>query len=279
MKKFFLVLLVFNTMVTAMNLPYFSSTRQKKQLGNRILDMIKEEYLKKNIVLEETIERIEFLIHSKADVNVVDQNHDTILHYAVKTQNIPIIMLLIKHKADLNKQNDRGNTPLHVAVELASDDTSVEITKLLLANGANVNLQSDRGDTPLMRAVIRQNVPLVRLLVGMSHPIHVLGKQGDRTHFSRLPLEIQKMAFAHVKADPNIRNKDKKTALDLAREALNHTKNDPEFFRNIDIKKRINDYEEMIKILEQITSHVVPQQQPQQQPQSQQSWWQRLWGR
>ena len=128
------------------------------------------------------------LIQSGANVNAVDDNGHTTLHYAVGIKSIEIVKAMIKTGADLELENGEQNTALMIAV--AGDDlqmmqlligsgavvkapaskkghevlhtaayhsNNLETVKMLLKAGANVNARDEVGNTALLYAVWRAN--------------------------------------------------------------------------------------------------------------------------
>ncbi len=250
MKHILLVFVLFNSTIFGMSLPW-NNIDQSQQLGQKLLKKIQTLYNKKE----------------------------------VSPQDLAEIKAFISQGANINSVDIEGQALLHNIADYVASNISVQIATLLINYGANIDLQSiNRGDTPLMRAVIAHNVPLVKLLANGLHKVKEIEELGinDNSYFERLPADMRKMALEYlkVKANPNIKNKDGRTALDIARQNLNHMQIDPEFFRNIDLNQRISDYQEIIKILEPITfdvpinagHHSLPVQ-------AQKSWWQRLWRR
>jgi ankyrin repeat protein len=78
------------------------------------------------------VARVEKLLKSGADVNVVNEELETPLHLAAGGGHLGLVELLIKHGADVNAQDSEGRTPLCIATA-NNDDVVVE---LLLKHGA-----------------------------------------------------------------------------------------------------------------------------------------------
>lgn len=99
---------------------------------------------------------------------------------------LKIAELLIKYGANIEGYvgEEDNYTPLIIAMS----KRNFEMAKLLINNGANINaIHCDDGESPLIKASKNNNLSLVRLLLSK-------------------------------KANPHIRNKNKKTALDIAKE-------------------------------------------------------------
>lgn len=72
------------------------------------------------------------------DINVRDENQNTVLFDFIKHNNSRIVNMLIDAGADVNAKNNQGETPLSYAVKYKAKD---KIFKKLLANGANVETE------------------------------------------------------------------------------------------------------------------------------------------
>lgn len=119
--------------------------------------------------MEGHLEIVKYLIESGADVNILDKERDTPLHYASDNGNLDTVKYLIQHGAKINIQNEYDETPLHKA----SDNQHLKIVKFLLKNNANINIQNNFGDTPLHIASDKDNLKLVKILIENSGDINV----------------------------------------------------------------------------------------------------------
>ena len=104
----------------------------------------------------------------------------TTLYDHIENSDIEGVRRLIKNGVDLNKIDDFGLTPLHMAVSCEN----LDIIELLIIEGADVNKVDDNGNPPIL----------------------LVGSQDEK---------IIKMLLEYG-ANPNIKNSDGRTILDVA---------------------------------------------------------------
>ena len=114
------------------------------------------------------IEKIKELING-ADVNIQNEDGDTLLHYAINDENYEIVKLLLEHSANVNAKDYYGDTPLH-------NTNNYEIAKLLIEYGANVNAKNEFGSTPLHDV---SDYNTTKLLIDNGADMNVKNKYGD----------------------------------------------------------------------------------------------------
>lgn len=131
-----------------------------------------------------SLELIKFLIDSGANVNLADYNGNTPLITAICQNSLNFAAILIKSGADLNIQN---NIYKYTALHFAIEKRYLIATELLISNKADINLLDYNGNTPLIIAVLVNQESIIKLLL-------------------------------NLKADLSIKNKNNKTALDIAKE-------------------------------------------------------------
>ena len=98
------------------------------------------DYLNRNCIKWYSIKNNE----SAAEINSVDKEGKTALHYAVKANRIETTEILIRFGAVINAQSMDLQTPLHIACILGEED----ICLLLLKKGADIDIQDINGNTP-----------------------------------------------------------------------------------------------------------------------------------
>ena len=100
---------------------------------------------------------------------IISQNLDILpllLTRACRGANLNIVRMLLRHDFDLDRKADDEETPLFIACtgHLTRGEDATRIVDPLLSRGANL-LPSSRGITPLFRAVERNSLELMRVLL------------------------------------------------------------------------------------------------------------------
>ena len=141
------------------------------------------------------------LIAKGADVNAVEPDGTTALHWASYRDDVESADAMLRAGAKVNSANDLGATPLWIAslngsaamvrrllqaganpnaalllgetpVMVASRSGSAEVVEQLLAKGANVNARAARGQTALMWAVAQKHPGVVKVLLAGGADVH-----------------------------------------------------------------------------------------------------------
>jgi ankyrin repeat protein len=107
------------------------------------------------------IAAVRTLLKQRADVNAVDIEGMTALHWAAHWDNLEAVKLLLAAGANAKAANRYGVTPLHEA----STVSNVQMIEALLKAGANPNAAYGAGETPLMTAARTGNVASVKTLL------------------------------------------------------------------------------------------------------------------
>ena len=142
------------------------------------------------------------LLAKKADVNAVEADGTTALHWAVERDDREMAETLLNAGAKAQVANRHGVTPLHVAATngnaalveqllthganaeaaLPSGETvlmtaartgNADVLKALIARGAIVDAkEADKGQTPLMWAAAENNAAAIRVLTAAGADVH-----------------------------------------------------------------------------------------------------------
>jgi ankyrin repeat protein len=100
------------------------------------------------------------LIDRKADVNAVETDGTTALHWAVRADDKETVALLLRRGANAAAANRYGVTPL----SLAATNGSVEVIRALLDAGVDAGSANLEGETALMTAARTGSIESVKLL-------------------------------------------------------------------------------------------------------------------
>ena len=101
------------------------------------------------------------LLSQMADVNAIQPDGSTALHWTVRADDLETADLLIRAGANISAANRRGITPL----DLACVNGSAAMIRKLLDAGASPNATHSDGQTPLMTAARTGNPEAVRVLI------------------------------------------------------------------------------------------------------------------
>jgi Zn-dependent protease with chaperone function len=124
------------------------------------------------------------LIEQDEDVNVIDDQGMTPLHWAAQDGNDAIATLLLQAGADIEAQDEyTGMTPLMTAAQAGQSD----MVALLASKGAEVNAQDLDGMTALMYAAMNGHTETVKTLLDLgANP-----KKADHSGMTALMYAIQ----------------------------------------------------------------------------------------
>lgn len=167
------------------------------------------------VIEEKALDVLEAL-RQKYEINCIDEQGKTALHWSCISGNFPITLILIEKGADVNKV-DKNN---HTALLDASYHPVLEIMRLLIENGANPNIFNVDGQTPLMAATKSGAVDASRLLINSGAEINIKGYGGNTPmHWSMTEGDYPSIVNLLIEHGANlgIRNDIEKTALDMAR--------------------------------------------------------------
>lgn len=116
-----------------------------------------------------------------ANLNAIDLNGYTVLHYAAMSNSLETINFLLDSKIDINQKNMLGETPIFNAVRT----NNLKVIKLLIKKGAEVNLCNDKGETVLSEYThYNEDVAIAELLIKAGAELKE-AKKGSKT-----PLDI-----------------------------------------------------------------------------------------
>ena len=127
---------------------------------------------------EKDIGALRALVQRRIDVNAVQPDGTTALHWAVVWNNDEAISLLLRAGADVKARNRYGATPLSEAV---SGGSAAMVESLLKAGADPKTLTTDDGETVLMTAARAGNADVVRLLMERGADVNAREKYKGQT--------------------------------------------------------------------------------------------------
>lgn len=89
---------------------------------------------------------VEYLLSVGANVNIVDKEGDSVLHYAAFGNQPEIMRILLQHGANINVLNASHCTALHISAHKKPPNC----VRVLLEFNADVNLQDSYGEWKLL---------------------------------------------------------------------------------------------------------------------------------
>lgn len=109
-------------------------------------EMLIAEYEDKQISNRNYTKLIELFLKHGLDINTTYSNSKTLLHYAVKDQNLDLVEILLKQpNLKINQPNTQGQTALHIAAKNLNINM---VTQLLSYKTIDVNVRDQNNNTP-----------------------------------------------------------------------------------------------------------------------------------
>uniref|UniRef100_A0A673SY19 Uncharacterized protein n=1 Tax=Suricata suricatta TaxID=37032 RepID=A0A673SY19_SURSU len=108
------------------------------------------------------------LLEGGANPDAKDHYEATAMHQAAAKGNLKMIHILLYYKASTNIQDTEGNTPLY----LACDEEKVEEAKLPVSQGASIYIENKEEKTPLQVANGGLGLILKRMVESQAAEIH-----------------------------------------------------------------------------------------------------------
>ena len=95
------------------------------------------------------------------DINTQNASGNTLLHLAIKMNDLKLFNIFLDSGVNVNLANDNGDAPIHKAVL----DDKILFVKSLVEHGCDLNLGTELEQTPLHLAVTKGNLEMVKYLV------------------------------------------------------------------------------------------------------------------
>jgi ankyrin repeat protein len=101
------------------------------------------------------------LIQRGTDLEVKNENSETVIYDAIRRPDCNFIALLLSQGADPNAVDRRGDNP----VVLAAKKQDARKVNLLVAHGADINGRGEDGNTPLIVAILWRKYDIIPVLL------------------------------------------------------------------------------------------------------------------
>ena len=134
---------------------------------------------------------VKYFLRNGADVNLIDDNEATALHYAAGLGYYDYVQLLLKNGAKINAKAADGNTPL----DLATITNNYNVVELLLSKGANINNTDKLKNTSLITAAEYNYPDLVKLFLSKNADY----KQKNNYDLDALSVSLRNGYFENAK--------------------------------------------------------------------------------
>ena len=123
---------------------------------------------------EDTVKKLEWLKAQGININVTDQNENTLMHLASSKNALSAMEWLNEQKLNINALNKLGHTSMHHAAR----ENSVDAMKWLKTQGADINAQSQLGETPMQHAAKGNAVEALEWLKNQGVDINIQDYNG-----------------------------------------------------------------------------------------------------
>ncbi|KAL7803967.1 ankyrin repeat-containing domain protein [Trichoderma afarasin] len=171
-----------------------------------------------------SIDMMQFFLEAGADVNAQCGQYGSALQAVAAEGHLDAIKFLVNRGANVNNSSNKGECLL-----TCMPGESNEHLKFLLESGADINMQNKDRGTALHKAIMHGYDANVDLLLRRGADVNVLANDGtplqiacstrlsyssDRMTLRKVPLYVKRLLQCN--ADPNLRNRDGITALEIA---------------------------------------------------------------
>jgi ankyrin repeat protein len=154
-----------------------------------------------NAIFSNSLSTVELLINTgNADVSVIDEQGNSLLHLAASNNFAGAIPILIQKGVSAESLNQRGISPLAVAISFGFMDTA----NALIEGGADVNGKT-KFATVLHHAVTWNRLEIVKKLVKLGCDVNVVNVLDETPLYlavQQRKIDIVRFLFEEANADP-----------------------------------------------------------------------------
>jgi hypothetical protein len=135
------------------------------------------------------------LIQRGTDLEVKDENSETVIYDAIRRHDCDFVALLLAQGADPNAVR-WGDNPVVLAAK-AQDARKVN---LLVAHGADINGRGEDGNTPLIVAILWQKYDIIPVLLAHGADVGVLDQKKRDQVFQICQERAERKSIRHAHA-------------------------------------------------------------------------------
>lgn len=139
------------------------------------------------------------------DLNITDDENESLLHYTVRFNSIDFARLLLMHKANPDIKNSNGDTPLMLACKMGKEN----FIKLLIKFNANADEKNNFGETALHMALLNGNIDIIKVLINEKTSLDLLTESNRSiTHYAVKSGKISVLKFIIEKTNSSVNETD-----------------------------------------------------------------------
>lgn len=173
------------------------------------------------LIKQGRIEEAKDCFVSKYDINEIDEEGNTPLHLAAKTNNANLALFLLCNGADPDLKNYNSQTPLHVAIENGSKETAGQLVNF----GCNIFARDGSGLTAMDAAFSSDSDYYDIFITTKTGELRDTEKEKTIVHYFVETLNSKAVACCAKKSIPlSVKDSEGKTPLDYAYALFNNEK-------------------------------------------------------
>lgn len=168
---------------------------------------------------ESYLEKLKQYLDEGGDPNILDEEGESLLHWAVENGLLIAASLLIHAGANVNVKDEHGVSPLMLAFHWNLEE-EYELEELLIKKGADINAKDAYGNSVLYWAVENDHLIGSKILLDLGADINASNESGATA--LHLAVEHEELDIIELlmlyKANPHQKDDYGRTPLDLALE-------------------------------------------------------------
>ena len=153
------------------------------------------------------------------NVNLSDNNKNSLLHYAAMGNAIDVANLLLDNYANLNIKNNKGETPLFYAINKGE----IGFCKLLCRYGAEINILNENNESAYFKAIMKGKKEIIDLLLDTTKiNYELVNNNGENILFYAIKAYNNKLFIELANKYPKLMNQKDCNGLNLMMLAIKY---------------------------------------------------------